>query len=226
MCACCSWTSNANGHFLEWNVSTTANSCTVCHVAALIVFSYFTYAVTAMCKQQLCWKLKTFNISFFKYLGVLHILLVFSYMLYILYILCYVIYTYIHIYIYIYIYIYICMYIENFRIYAYTYIYMILYMIYMFEYMIQVLWPWNRNSLTLLHCFPPRLVELFYRFYKIILSSIFIVIIYIKFCFGKMYISTAENRLGSAITNCKTIFSSHDLSCSTAMPWLALQKNY
>ena len=151
-----------------------------------------------------------------------HTACVLIYVIHIIYImLCYI---YIHTYIYIYIYI--CMYIENFRIYAYTYIYMILYMIYMFEYMIQVLWPWNRNSLTLLHCFPPRLVELFYRFYKIILSSIFIVIIYIKFCFGKMYISTAENRLGSAITNCKTIFSSHDLSCSTAMPWLALQKNY
>ena len=118
-----------------------------------------------------------------------------------------------------------CMYIENFM-YIHIYIHMILYMIYMFEYMIQVLWPWNRNSLTPFHCFPPSLVQHFYRFYKIILSSIFIVIIYIKFFFGKMYISKAENRLGSAITNCKTIFSPHDLSCSTAMPWLALQKNY
>ena len=40
---------------------------TVCLVIALIVFHYSTsvVTVTAMCKQQCCWKLETFNMSSF-----------------------------------------------------------------------------------------------------------------------------------------------------------------
>ena len=59
--ACCSWTSSADELFLERNASTTICSWTVCHVTALIVFHYFTSVViNILCKQQRCWKIKTF----------------------------------------------------------------------------------------------------------------------------------------------------------------------
>ena len=102
---CESWTSSPNELFLERNASATICSWIVRHVTALIVFHYFIFVNTTMCKQQSYWNL----MCHLSILDVLLRLLVFSYYIYIytyMYVYIYIIYIYVFMYIYIYIYIY------------------------------------------------------------------------------------------------------------------------
>ena len=57
---CSSWSSSADKLFLEQNASTTMRLC-----SWTFLFNWFTSVVTTVCKQQPCWKLKTFHMSSF-----------------------------------------------------------------------------------------------------------------------------------------------------------------
>ena len=112
---CESWTSSPNELFLERNASATICSWIVRHVTALIVFHYFIFVNTTMCKQQSYWNL----MCHLSILDVLLRLLVFSYYIYIyihicMYIYIYIIYIYVFMFIYIYIYIYINIWINKY----------------------------------------------------------------------------------------------------------------